>query len=109
LRAQADALPRLLRRTLTISFPILAGLAPGHAWAEVLVARWAAVALIPVSLAAYLALEGRGIVASLRARMASAALLPPLLLIAAVLLAWATASGKVYWRPRYLRPVVAAT
>jgi hypothetical protein len=29
LRAQADALPRLLRRTLTISFPILAGVAPG--------------------------------------------------------------------------------
>ena len=28
LRAQADAVPRLLRRTLTISFPILAGLAP---------------------------------------------------------------------------------
>lgn len=109
LRAQADALPRLLRRTLTISFPILAGLAPGHPWADVAVARVVAVGLIPVALVAYLVLEGRGIVASIRARAASAALLPPLLLLATVVLAWAAASGKVYWRPRYLLPVVAAT
>ena len=60
LRAQADALPRLLRRTLTISFPILAGLAPGHPWADVAVARLVAVALIPAALVAYLVLEGRG-------------------------------------------------
>ena len=109
LRAQADALPRLLRRTLTISFPILAGLAPGHPWAEVAVARLVAVALIPAALLAYLVLEGRAIIASVRARAASAALLPPLLLLATVALAWAAASGKVYWRPRYLLPVVAAT
>ncbi len=109
LRAQADALPRLLRRTLTISFPILAGLAPGHPWAGVGVARLAAVALIPAALLGYLALEGRAIAASVRARAASAALLPPLLLLATVALAWAAASGKVYWRPRYLLPVVAAT
>ena len=109
LRAQADALPRLLRRTLTISFPILAGLAPGHPWAEVAPARLVAVALIPAALVAYLVLEGRAIVASVRARAASAALLPPLLLLATVALAWAAASGKVYWRPRYLLPVVAAT
>ncbi len=109
LRAQADALPRLLRRTLTISFPILAGVAPGHPWADNLIARAIAVALIPSAVVAYLALEGRGIVASVRARAGSAALLPPLLLAAAVALAWAAASGKVYWRPRYLLPVVAAT
>jgi hypothetical protein len=109
LRAQADAVPRLLRRTLTISFPILAGLAPGHPWAGLTVARAVAVALIPAALLGYLALEGRAIAASIRARAASAALLPPLLLLATVALAWAAASGKVYWRPRYLLPVVAAT
>jgi hypothetical protein len=109
LRAQADALPRLLRRTLTISFPILAGLAPGHPWADVAAARLVAVALIPVALLAYLVVEGRAIAASVRARAASAALMPPVLLLATVALAWAAASGKVYWRPRYLLPVVAAT
>jgi hypothetical protein len=109
LRAQADALPRLLRRTLAISFPILAGLAPGHPWADIAAARVVAIALIPAALVAYLVLEGRAIVASVRARAASAALLPPVLLLATVALAWAAASGKVYWRPRYLLPVVAAT
>jgi hypothetical protein len=109
LRAQADALPRLFRRTLTISFPILAGLAPGHPWAEVALARIVAVSLIPAALVLYLAVEGRAIAASIRARAASAALLPPILLLATVALAWAAASGKVYWRPRYLLPVVAAT
>jgi hypothetical protein len=109
LRAQADALPRLLRRTLTISFPILAGVAPGHPWADTLVARTMAVVLIPGALLAYLALEARTMVASVRARAASASLLPPVLLLATVALAWAAASGKVYWRPRYLLPVVAAT
>ena len=109
LRAQADAVPRLLRRTLTISFPILAGVAPGHPWAGVGLVRMVAVGLIPAALLAYLVLEGRGIVASVRARAASAALLPPLLLLATVALSWAAASGKVYWRPRYLLPVVAAT
>ena len=109
LRAQADAVPRLLRRTLTISFPILAGVAPGHPWADVVAARVVAVALIPAALVTYLVLEARGIVASVRARAASPALLPMLLLLATVTLAWAAASGKVYWRPRYLLPVAAAT
>jgi hypothetical protein len=109
LRAQADALPKLLRRTLTISFPILAGVAPGHPWAGTLAARAVAVALVPCALVAYLVVEGRVIAASVRARAASPALLPPLLLLATVVLAWAAGSGKVYWRPRYLLPVAAAT
>jgi hypothetical protein len=109
LRAQVDALPRLLRRTLTISFPILAGVTPGHPWADVAVVRSIAVGLIPAALLGYLVLEGRDVVASVRARAASAAPLPPLLLLATVALFWAAASGKVYWRPRYLLPVVAAT
>jgi hypothetical protein len=35
LKAQVDALPHLIRRTLTISFPTLAGLSPGHPWGDV--------------------------------------------------------------------------
>jgi hypothetical protein len=109
LRAQAEALPRLVQRTLTISFPILGGLAPGHPWSELPPARWIALAVIPMAAIGHLALTGREIVASIRRRAASPALLPPLVLAAALALWWATASGKVYWRPRYLLPVVAAT
>jgi hypothetical protein len=109
LRMQVEAFPRLLRRTLTISFPILAGIAPGHPWSETPLAMWIATAIIPLALAAYLALEGRGIAASVRARAASPALLPVLVMMVSLALWWATTSGKVYWRPRYLLPVVAAT
>jgi hypothetical protein len=109
LRMQVEAFPRLLRRTLTISFPILAGIAPGHPWSETPVAMWIATAIIPLAAIAYVALEGRGILGSIRARAASPALLPALVLLAALVLWWATTSGKVYWRPRYLLPVVAAT
>src|SRR6185369_1958834 len=35
--------------------------------------------------------------------------LPPVLLVACLALVWATASGAVYGRPRYLLPVMAAT
>jgi hypothetical protein len=109
LRAQVEALPRLVRRTLTISFPILGGLTPGHPWAEIAPARWLALAVIPGAFAAFLAVEGRAIAGSIRRREASPALLPAVLILAALALWWATASGKVYWRPRYLLPVVAAT
>ena len=47
--------------------------------------------------------------ASIRAGRPSPALLPPLLLIACLALVWATASGAVYGRPRYLLPIMAAT
>jgi hypothetical protein len=109
LRMQIEAFPRLLRRTLTISFPILAGTAPGHPWSETPAVLWIATAIIPLAAIAYLAIEGRGIAASVRGREASAALLPALVMLAALGLWWATTSGKVYWRPRYLLPVVAAT
>ena len=109
LRMQVEAFPRLLRRTLTISFPILAGLAPGHPWSETPAAMWIATAVIPVSALAFVVLQGRAIVASIRARAASPAVLPLLVFMVALALWWATTSGKVYWRPRYLLPVVAAT
>ena len=67
LRMQAEALPRLVRRTLTISFPILAGIAPGHPWSETRSRCGSRPRSSPLAAIAYLALEGRGIVASIRA------------------------------------------
>jgi hypothetical protein len=98
-----------VRRTLTISFPILAGVTPGHAWAENPVARAVAVALLPGALAGFLLVtRAAGLREAWRGRP-RAALLPPLLALATVALFWSVASGRVYWRPRYLLPIVAAT
>lgn len=101
---QADALPRVVRRTASVAFPVLAGLSPGHPWQDVPGVWLAAAAFVPALLLAYLAVRLR----PLRAR-AGADLLAPVLLVACVALAWAVASGKVYGRPRYLLPVAAAT
>ena len=35
IKAQVDALPHLVRRAVTISFPILSGMSPGHPWSDV--------------------------------------------------------------------------
>ena len=111
LRAQVEALPYLVRRTVDTSFPVLAGVSPGHPWLAVgsSAVRGAAGLLIPAALVAFLALRGREIAASIRSGRPSPALLPPLLLVACLALVWATASGAVYGRPRYLLPVMAAT
>ena len=106
--AQAEALPRIARRTFGIAFPILAGLSPGHPWQDVPLVPLAAAVLLPGLLVAFVALRFpslRESVARLRPR---ADLLPPLLMAACLLLAWAVAAGKVYARPRYLLPVMAA-
>jgi hypothetical protein len=109
LKAQADALPRQVRRAVQISFPILAGLSPGHPWADNALASAVAVLLLPLALGAYLLLRGRAPAAAARARGAGAELLPPLLFVGCLGLFWAVASGRVYWRPRYLLPLLAAT
>ena len=111
LRAQAETLPYLIRRTVDTSFPVLAGVSPGHPWLGLgsRAVRVGAGLLIPAALVAYLALRGREMVASIRSGRPSPALLPSLLLIACLALVWATASGAVYGRPRYLLPVMAAT
>ena len=82
LRAQADALPRQARRALQISFPILAGLSPGHPWADA-PGRRRRVAMVAdpgrargVPAPARPRPRGRG----LRRAGASSGLLPPLLL-----------------------------
>jgi hypothetical protein len=109
LAAQADALLHLLRRTLTISFPTLSGLSPGHPGAHLWPVAAMGYILVPGALAFYLALRGREIASSLRAGRPSPALLPPLLLACCLAQWWAVAAGRIYWRPRYLLPVTAAT
>jgi hypothetical protein len=109
LRAQTGALPHLVRRTLEVSFPILAGLNPGHPWARVRTAAILVSAVIPVLAGAYLALRGPGIVRGLRRGVVLPDLLPPLLAFFCLGLFWSVASGRVYWRPRYLLPIVAAS
>jgi hypothetical protein len=100
---QADALLRIARRTFSIAFPVLAGLSPGHPWQQVPGVAIAAAILVPALLVAFVVLRRRDL------RRSGPALLPPLLLVACVVLAWTVAAGKVYGRPRYLLPVAAAT
>jgi hypothetical protein len=107
LKAQIDALPYLVRRAVTVSFPILAGMSPAHPWTDVPLLRPAISALIPLAFLAYLALRGRVLWDGLRRGTPSAALLPPLLTLACLALFWSVASGRVYWRPRYLLPLLA--
>ena len=107
--AQAEALPAAVARTFTVSFAILGGLSPGHPWASVTVVRALAAAVIPAAFAAFLLLRGREMLRSVRVGSPSAALVTPLLMLAALALFWSVAAGSVHWRPRYLLPVVAAT
>jgi hypothetical protein len=109
LKAQADALPRQARRAVQISFPILAGLSPGHPWADQPAVNGLAMTLIPAALVAFLLCRRAPLVSGLRRAGASSDLLPPLLLVCCLGLFWAVASGRVYWRPRYLLPLMAAT
>jgi len=109
LAAQADALLHLIRRTLTISFPTLSGLSPGHPWGHLWPVAAVGYVLVPGALVSYLALRGREIAVSIRQGRPSPALLPPLLLACCLVQFWAVASGRIYWRPRYLLPVSGAT
>jgi hypothetical protein len=109
LRAQAEALPHLVTRTVSVSFPILAGLSPNHPWADAPGMRAAAAWLFPLLLAGYLAVRRPDLAAWLRRGRPSAAVLAPLLMVCCLALFWAVASGSVYRRPRYLLPVAAAS
>jgi hypothetical protein len=108
LQAQADALPRLLRRTFTIAFPILVGLSPGHPFADSATAWTLATVLVPLAVVAYLIRQKGALAAGWRAGRPPVALLPVLLLLATLVPFWAVASGRIYFRPRYLLPVTAA-
>jgi hypothetical protein len=109
LAAQADALPHLIRRTLTISFPTLSGLSPGHPWGQLWPVALVGYVLVPGTFVFYLARRGREIGASLRQGRPAPDLLPPLLLACCLVQFWAVASGRIYWRPRHLLPVTACT
>jgi hypothetical protein len=109
LAAQADALFHLVRRTLSISFVTLSGLSPGHPWGHLWPVAAVGYVLVPAACLAYVMLRGRDIWTSLREGRPSASLLAPLLLACCLAQWWATAAGRIYWRPRYLLPVTAAT
>jgi hypothetical protein len=109
LRAQAEALPHLIGRTLSVSFPILSGLSPNHPWAGVPGLPAAAAWLFPLLLAAYVAVRRKDFAAWARRALPSPAVLAPLLMAFCLALFWAVASGSVYRRPRYLLPLVAAS
>jgi hypothetical protein len=47
--------------------------------------------------------------AGIRTRHPLTAVLPPLLMLVCLAIFWSVAAGRIYWRPRYLLPVVAAT
>jgi hypothetical protein len=103
LRAQVEALPHLLGRTLRVALPILVGLSPGHPWAEAPGVEWLVEALVPALLLAFVALQWR----SFWKGGPRSALLPLLVMALALGLFWSVASGKVYLRPRYLLPLAA--
>jgi hypothetical protein len=107
LLAQAEALPVLVARTLAKAFPVLAGLSPGHPASEWPGVRAFAVALLPLAGLSYLFLNRHSVREGLRGR-ASASLLPLLLAASTLVLFWATASGSINKRPRYLLPALAA-
>jgi hypothetical protein len=107
--AQAEALPFLVVRTLTVSFPVLAGLSRRHPWAAVPLLRTVLGLLVPALLVLFLARRGADVLAALKRKRPASMLLPPLLATSCLLLFWSVASGRVYVRPRYLLPVMAAT
>ena len=101
LLAQVEAFPVVVAQTLTRAFPVLAGLSPGHPAAAWPGAHFFAAILLPLVGLLYL------FVARWRGRPGSALL--PLALGATTLgLFWATASGHINERPRYLLPALAA-
>lgn len=108
LRAQAEALGHLIGRTLSVSFPILAGLSPNHPWADLPGMRVAAAWLFPLILAGYAGVRRKDFALWARRGVPTPAVLAPLLMVFCLALFWAVASGSVYRRPRYLLPVVAA-
>jgi hypothetical protein len=102
--SQAKTLPSLLGQTFSIALPRLAGLSPGHPWAQIPGVRELVGAVIPLALLVYIVRER----AALR-RVPTTAWLTPLLSLCCLALFWAVASGRVFTRPRYLLPLLAAT
>ena len=110
LRAQAEALPHLVARTLSVSFPILAGLSPeppvGRRARHARRGRLAVPARCSRATWPCAARTSRHGCAADGPRPPS---WPPCSWSAVWPLFWAVASGSVYRRPRYLLPVAAAS
>lgn len=107
IQGQIEALPYLAQRTFSISFPILAGLGSDLPWS-----RWAAVSaaaalLFPLAFAVYLFAVRGDLEAGGSRRLV--VLMAPLLLLVCLAVFWATASGRIAFRPRYLLPAVSAS
>jgi len=109
LAAQAASLPDVIARTFAVSFPILAGLSPGHPLADWWPARVLATLVVPAAAVGGLAAGVHGLRRALREGRPAASWLAPLTAVFCLVLFWAVADGRVHWRPRYLLPVVAAT
>jgi len=102
-------LPQQVWRTVSISFPILAGLNRGHPWAESRLLE-AVVALLPAALlVGHLVVHRRAAVRSLRGEGPASVLVPPLLLLTCLGIFWSVPGEQIHYRPRYLLPVMAAT
>ena len=109
LRGQLQALPRLLPRAFTISYPILAGFSQEEpAWGRAEHWRLAAGLIFPLAAAAY-AVRSRDELRRVFRFEPRAAWIPLLLMVVCTTVFVVVASGRVYWRPRYLLPVVAAS
>ena len=107
LLAQAEALPVLVARTVTRAFPVLAGLSPGHPGATWPGVHAFAGALLPLVALLYPFITRVSLGQGLRGRPGPA-FLPVLLAVTTLGLFWATASGHINERPRYLLPALAA-
>ncbi len=102
-------LPQQVWRTVSISFPILAGLNRGHAWAEPRLLEVAVALLPPALLVGHLAVHRRAAIRSLRGEGPASVLVPPLLLVTCLGIFWSVPGEQIHYRPRYLLPIMAAT
>jgi hypothetical protein len=101
-------LPTTARRLATVALPLLMGVGKHVPLAQHSVAHVAAALFVPLLALTFVARQHRALREALAGRP-TAALLPPLLLLANIAVFLTCIHGTQYERPRYLLPVVAAT
>jgi hypothetical protein len=109
LAGMLELLPRHVQRTLSISFPVLAGFSPQHPWSGVPGLTLATAGLPLAFMAGYIAILRRPLLTGVRRLEPAPALLPPLLMLSCLAIFWAVPGELIHFRPRYILPVVAAT
>jgi hypothetical protein len=102
-------LPQQVWRTVSISFPILAGLNRGHAWAERPLLEVVVALLPPALLVGHLVIHRRAAIRWLHGQGRVSVLIPPLLLVTCLGIFWSVPGEQIHFRPRYLLPLMAAT